>query len=65
MAQLSVNLVAICMAGIATLYIQRRLYQRRRRAHLTDASREAGGLPIGRSRRQKTTAKETSDARPL
>jgi uncharacterized hydrophobic protein (TIGR00271 family) len=62
MAQLTVNLVAICMAGILTLYVQRKLYQRRRRAHLTDASREAGGLPIGHSRHQKPATKEASDA---
>lgn len=53
MAQLAVNLVAICLAGIVALYIQRRLYQRRRRAHLQDGSREAAGLPIGASRRTK------------
>ncbi|MBM3667638.1 MAG: DUF389 domain-containing protein, partial [Actinobacteria bacterium] len=51
-AQLAVNLAAICMAGIATLFIQRKLYQRRRRAHLHDAAREAAGLPVGHSRRQ-------------
>ena len=55
MAQLSVNLVAICLAGIVTLFIQRKLYQRRRRAHLHDVSREAGGLPVGRSRHEKPT----------
>lgn len=54
MAQLSVNLVAICMAGILTLYVQRKLYQRRRRAHLRDGAREAAGLPMGRSRRGKS-----------
>ena len=51
MAQLAVNLTGILMAGITTLYIQRRIYQRRRRLHLSDASREAAGLPIGHSRR--------------
>lgn len=65
MLQLSVNLVAICMAGITTLYIQRKLYQRRRRAHLADASREAGGLPMGHSRRGQPATKEASDARPF
>ncbi len=50
--QLVVNLTAILVAGIVTLFIQRKLYQRRRRAHLHDEAREAGGLPVGRSRRQ-------------
>lgn len=45
-AQLAVNLTAILLAGIATLFIQRKLYQRRRRAHLHDRSREAAGLPL-------------------
>ena len=35
-AQLSVNLVMIVLAGVATLSLQRRLYQRRRRRHLGD-----------------------------
>ena len=52
MGQLSINLVAICLTGVAVLYVQRRLYIRRRRKHLSDAApREAAGLPIGRSRR--------------
>jgi uncharacterized hydrophobic protein (TIGR00271 family) len=53
-AQLAVNLAAISAAGILTLYVQRKLYQRRRRAHLHDEAREAAGLPVGRSRRQKS-----------
>jgi uncharacterized membrane protein len=52
MAQLAANLAGILIAGIGTLYIQRKLYQRRRRAHLHDQAREAAGLPVGRSRRQ-------------
>ncbi|HEX6116500.1 MAG TPA: DUF389 domain-containing protein [Solirubrobacterales bacterium] len=52
MGQLSLNLTAILLAGILTLFIQRRFYIRRRRRHLDDEGpREAGGLPIGRSRR--------------
>jgi uncharacterized hydrophobic protein (TIGR00271 family) len=52
MLQLSLNLFAILLAGIATLYVQRRLYIRRRRRHLREEdAREAAGLPIGRSRR--------------
>jgi uncharacterized hydrophobic protein (TIGR00271 family) len=49
-AQLAVNLSAILLAGITTLFIQRRLYQRRRLAHLHHTAREAGGLPVGRTR---------------
>jgi uncharacterized hydrophobic protein (TIGR00271 family) len=49
--QLSLNLTAIMLAGIGTLFIQRRLYVRRRRKHLHDEARELAGLPIGQSRR--------------
>jgi uncharacterized hydrophobic protein (TIGR00271 family) len=45
MEQLSLNLTAILAAGIVTLYVQRRLYVRRRREHLRDPVREAAGLP--------------------
>jgi uncharacterized hydrophobic protein (TIGR00271 family) len=45
MAQLAVNLTAIVVAGIATLYVQRRLYERRRRRHLGGSARAAAGLP--------------------
>jgi uncharacterized hydrophobic protein (TIGR00271 family) len=55
-AQLALNLVMIVLAGIATLFIQRKLYQRRRLAHLQDQAREAAGLPVGRSRRSKPAA---------
>jgi len=44
MAQLAVNLTAICLAGVATLYVQRRLYERRRRRHLSDGARAVAGL---------------------
>jgi uncharacterized hydrophobic protein (TIGR00271 family) len=50
--QLALNLTAIFVAGLATLFIQRKLYQRRRRAHLHHEAREAAGLPLGRSRRE-------------
>jgi uncharacterized hydrophobic protein (TIGR00271 family) len=53
--QLSLNLSAIFLAGIGTLYLQRLLYVRRRREHLFDESREAAGLPVGRSRRTGST----------
>jgi uncharacterized hydrophobic protein (TIGR00271 family) len=51
MGQLAFNLGGILAAGTATLYIQRRLYRRRRIKHLSDPTREAAGLPVGRSRR--------------
>ena len=54
--QLSVNLLAIFLAGVATLFVQRKLYQRRRRSHLHDAAREAGGLPVGESRRARSSS---------
>ena len=51
MEQLSLNLFAILLAGIGTLFVQRRLYVRRRRRHLHHEARERAGLPIGQSRR--------------
>lgn len=48
MAQLSLNLVGIVFAGITTLYIERRLYERRRQRHLEDGTRAAAGLPAER-----------------
>ena len=54
MAMLVVNLAAIFVAAVATLFFQRRLYVRRRRKHLQDPSREQAGLPAGYSRRAST-----------
>jgi uncharacterized hydrophobic protein (TIGR00271 family) len=63
--QLSLNLSAIFLAGIGTLFIQRKLYQRRRVEHLRHAAaREAAGLPVGRSRRAGTAPTEEPTARP-
>ncbi len=45
MAQLAVNLAAIMLAGIATLFVQRKLFERRRARHLSDGARAAAGLP--------------------
>jgi len=45
MAQLALNLTAICLAGVATLFLERRLYRRRRIRHFGDAARTAAGLP--------------------
>jgi uncharacterized hydrophobic protein (TIGR00271 family) len=36
MAQLAVNLTAIVLAGVVTLFVQRRIYERRRRRHLME-----------------------------
>jgi uncharacterized hydrophobic protein (TIGR00271 family) len=44
MAQLSINLLGIVAAGIGTLYIERRLFERRRARHLDDGTRAAAGL---------------------
>jgi uncharacterized hydrophobic protein (TIGR00271 family) len=49
--QLVLNLTAIVLAGVGTLFIERLIYVKRRRAHLQDAAREHAGLPVGRSRR--------------
>jgi uncharacterized hydrophobic protein (TIGR00271 family) len=45
MAQLAVNLTAIVLAGVTTLYVQRRLYERRRKHHRGGDARAAAGLP--------------------
>jgi uncharacterized hydrophobic protein (TIGR00271 family) len=45
MAQLSINLTGIVLAGVGTLFLERWLYKRRRRRHLGDDSRAAAGLP--------------------
>jgi uncharacterized hydrophobic protein (TIGR00271 family) len=49
MAQLAVNLTAIVLAGVTTLYLQRRLYRRRRSRHFDDDSRALAGLPTRRA----------------
>jgi uncharacterized hydrophobic protein (TIGR00271 family) len=55
MLQLSINLSAIVVAGVFTLYLQRVLYERRRNRHLGDRSRTDAGLPADdpRSRHQR------------
>ena len=55
MAQLAINVAAILGAGVLTLMIQRMLYRRRRIKHLHDEAREAAGLPVGRSRRERVS----------
>jgi uncharacterized hydrophobic protein (TIGR00271 family) len=59
--QLCLNMGAILLAGVATLFIQRRIYLRRRVAHLQDEARVAGGLPLGRSRRVGSATYKTPD----
>ncbi len=49
--QLALNLTSIFVAGLITLTLQRRIYMRRRLAHLSDVARRPAGLPIGQSRR--------------
>ena len=52
MSQLAINLAAIVLAGVLTLYLQRRFYVSRRRRHLEDPMRTAAGLPVGHSARK-------------
>jgi uncharacterized hydrophobic protein (TIGR00271 family) len=51
-AQLAINLTAIVLAGVLTMFVQRRYYVARRRRHLKDPSRAVAGLPVGRSARR-------------
>ena len=44
LAQLVLNLCAIVLAGVAVLYLQRRLYLRRKQKHERDPGRKAAGL---------------------
>ena len=60
--QLVVNLGGIVIAGIATLYVQRLVYVRRRHRHLHDEKRKTAGLPVGRSRRHHIDPVEEVDA---
>ena len=43
------------VAGVVTLYLQRRFYVTRRVKHLSDPARGAAGLPLGQSRHSKKT----------
>ena len=52
-AQLAINLTSIVVAGVLTLFVQRRYYVMRRRRHLRDPERAAAGLPVGRSARAR------------
>jgi hypothetical protein len=65
MEQLALNLSAIVIAGIGTLYVQRLVYVKRRRAHLDDQARQLAGLPLGHSRRARPrVAGATKSERP-
>ena len=57
--QLLLNLGAILLAGIGTLFLQRRLYMRRRVKHLHHEARQIAGLPVGESRRGRSTTSTT------
>jgi uncharacterized hydrophobic protein (TIGR00271 family) len=52
-AQLGINLTSIVLAGVTTLFVQRRYYVTRRRRHLHDPRRAAAGLPVGHSARRR------------
>ncbi len=51
MEQLAINLGAILIAGVLTLLVQSRVFQRRRKRHRGDFSRAAAGLSTERRRR--------------
>jgi uncharacterized hydrophobic protein (TIGR00271 family) len=51
--QLAINLTSIVLAGVLTLFVQRRYYVARRVKHLSDPSRAAAGLPVGHSTKRR------------
>src|SRR5215208_1687664 len=51
--QLAINLTSIVLAGLLTLFVQRRYFVARRVKHLSDPSRAAAGLPVGRSSKRR------------
>jgi uncharacterized hydrophobic protein (TIGR00271 family) len=63
MAQLSLNLTAIVLAGVGTLYVERLLFERRRMRHLDDGARAAAGLPAeDEARRRRRPQAGSGDA---
>jgi hypothetical protein len=60
MAQLGINLGSIIVSGSAVLYVQRRLYIRRKARHLTDPERSAAGLPPTPRTRATTRSRPSS-----
>ncbi len=65
MAQLSINLSAIVIAGIATLNLQRRIYERRRQRHLRDGTRVRAGLSESDLRSRHERRRERHHQREL
>jgi uncharacterized hydrophobic protein (TIGR00271 family) len=59
-AQLGINLGAIVLAAVLTLFVQRRYYVSRRRRHLMHPARAAAGLPLGRSARGTAKSARTT-----
>ncbi|HVY78548.1 MAG TPA: DUF389 domain-containing protein [Solirubrobacterales bacterium] len=51
MGQLAVNLTGIVLAGVATLAFQRRIFERRRRRHLSEGGRAVAGLATATAER--------------
>ena len=65
LAQLGINVGGILVAGVATLYVQRLFYRRRRTEHLHEApGRRLAGLPIGRSATAAPIATSPARTRP-
>ena len=60
--QLSVNLVMIVIAGVLTLFLQRRIYESRRKKQLNAPYRKAAGLPLGRTRGSAAPTAGPSDS---
>lgn len=63
MLQLSINLSAIVVAGVFTLFLERMLYERRRNRHLGDSSRAHAGLAADddRSRHRRRRDRHRSE----
>jgi uncharacterized hydrophobic protein (TIGR00271 family) len=64
LAQLGLNVAAILIAGILTLWIQRLLYRSRRIKHLRDRGRAEAGLPVGASARSRETTTPRASSAP-
>ncbi len=62
-AQLSINLLAILLAGVTTLFIQRRLFVRRRRKHHAGPEREAAGMSSSGARPSMPSAGASAPSR--
>jgi uncharacterized hydrophobic protein (TIGR00271 family) len=60
--QLLLNLVMIVIAGVLTLFLQRRIYDARRKKQLNAPYRRAAGLPLGRTRSGAVPATAPSES---